>query len=61
VLIEHGLASEAFLEHELGGILRIAMQFVHQASGLSSSRSHEGTKLFRQLLFLAGSSFYVDI
>ena len=52
MLIERRLAPESFIEHELGGILRIAMQFVREASGLGSSRSHQGTKLFRQRLFL---------
>jgi len=61
MFIERRLAPESFIEHELGGIRRIAMQFVHEASGLSSSRSHQGTKLFGQLLFVASCSFYVDI
>jgi len=58
MFIERRLAPESFIEHELGGILWIAMQFVREASGLGLSRSHAGTKLFRQRLFLAGGSFY---
>ncbi len=60
-MVERGLVREFLIEHELGRILRIEVQFVDQTAWFLVSGSNHRVQLCSEFFFMTGCCLEVNV